>query len=248
MKQTRESKADYDLWHQGRHEDRPLDEMVLYPWHRNGLSLLKDVAQLKNQQVLEVGCGAGDFSIYLAKHGANVTAIDFSEEAIRIAQLKSATQAVQVDFVVKDAQDLSSFPTGTYDVIFSFECLEHLPDPQRMVKECYRVLKTNGKIILTTENYSNAMVLAWVVTWLKKKPFDSGSGVQPIENFFVFWVVKRMFRKAGFKEIKTGGTHHVFLLLPRLDPRTFVKNEFRNGWLRYVFKPFARHMTFYGVK
>ena len=174
-------------------------------------------------------------------------AVDFSRQAIELAEGKAATQKVAVDFRVADAQCLP-FADDSFDLLFSCECLEHVPDPRKTLSEFCRVLKPSGKLLLTTENYSNAMVLGWIVSWYRGQPFNSGAGVQPIEHFFLFWRVKRMLKEAGFNVERMAGSHHVFLMLPRFHPHTFVVEYFRNRFVARFLRPLARHMTFAAVK
>ena len=102
--------------------------------------------------------------------------------------------------------------------------------------------------MLTTENYSNAMVIYWAMAWLSGKPFNSGSGVQPIENFFLFWRVKKMMRRAGFKVARMTGAHHVFFVVPGCHPHLFVRKRFRTPLWATLFRPLARHVSFRAVK
>lgn len=235
---------EYNAWHQSVHGAESTTELHLCQWHLDALSLSPP---LENASVLEVGCGPGDFAIHLASKAKAVTAVDFSPVAIEIADKKRAAQNVQAEFKVADAQQLP-FTDNCFDVVFSCECLEHLPNPQRALIEMHRVLRPGGTLILTTENYSNAMLVYWGLAWLMGKPFNSGSGVQPIENFFVFWRVKRLFQRAGLEVVQMIGAHHVFLVLPRCHPHLFVKERFRNGMLARLFRPFARHFTFRAIK
>jgi ubiquinone biosynthesis O-methyltransferase len=241
---NKDSADAYDRWHREIHGGENPAAVSLQDWHRNALSLSPSQDRLA---VLEVGCGAGDFAIYLAGRGANVTAVDFSRQAIELARAKSVAQKMPVNFQVADAQSLP-FEGDSFDVVFSCECLEHVPDPRRALAEFYRVLKPSGRLVLTTENYSNAMLLGWLVCWLRKEPFNSGAGVQPIEHFFLFWRVRQMFRAAGFRVQRMIGSHHVFLMLPRFDPGTFVVERFDNPIAGALLRPFARHMAFAAVK
>jgi 2-polyprenyl-3-methyl-5-hydroxy-6-metoxy-1,4-benzoquinol methylase len=71
----------YDNWHQTVHGQDVLTESKLEGWHIDALSLSPS---LKDLNLLEVGCGAGDFAIHLSKQQAIVTAVDFSSKAIEI--------------------------------------------------------------------------------------------------------------------------------------------------------------------
>lgn len=234
----------YDQWHESVHGNENPIQINLAPWHKTVLRLLPS---LEGLNILEVGCGVGDFALHLADLHARVTAVDFSPQAIEIAQKKSTAQKKSVDFQVADAQSLP-FEDNSFDLLLSCECLEHVPNPQLALNEFKRVLKPQGKLVLTTENYSNAMLLYWLKCWILKKPFDSGAGVQPIEHFFLYWRVKRMFNLSGFKVQNMVGWHHVFLVLPKLHPHTFVVEKFKNPLLVKLFKPFARHVAFEAIK
>lgn len=241
---------DYNKWHQKVHGDEKAEEIYLSQWHETTMMLLssslKDI-KAKNTKVLEVGCGVGDFTIYLAKQQIDVTAVDFSSKAIELARQKAKVQNQNIDFQIGNAQKLE-FKDNSFDLLISCECLEHIPEPYLAIREFYRVLKPSGKLVITTENYSNAMLLYWLACWVRKEPFNSGEQVQPIEHFFVYWRVKRMLNLAGFEVKKMIGSHHVFLLLPRFHPSTFVKERFTNPFFAKLFLPFARHIAFEAVK
>ena len=230
----------YDAWHQSVHGASAASALELAQWHHDALSLSPPV---RGRRILEVGCGVGDFAVHLAHAGATMTAVDFASAAIEMARARAAAHAVKVDFQTADALNLP-FASGSFDLLFSCECLEHLPDPAQALREMTRVLRPGGALILTTENYSNAMLLAWVVAWWRKEPFNSGSVVQPIEQFFLFWRVRRMMRDAGLRVRRMIGAHHVFLLLPRLHPHTFVRERFHWPFFAWLFRPCARHVSF----
>ena len=234
----------YDVWHEKVHGQEDPTLINLEDWHKNALSLAPN---LKGLKVLEVGCGVGDFAIYLNNEGANVTAVDFSKKAIELAKEKGKVRNCRINFQIADAQSLP-FPDDEFDLIFSCECLEHIPEPKLALKEMNRVLKKSAKVILTTENYSNAVILYWIKCWLTKELFNSGNEVQPIDHFFLFWNIQSMFHNTGFKVKKLIGSHHVFLLLPRFHPHTFVIEKFNNPFFASMFKPFARHMTYLSTK
>ena len=186
-------------------------------------------------------------ALYLSKNNEDISAVDFSSYAIRLAKRKAKAQNKKVNFMVADAQNLP-FLDNSFDVIFSCECLEHSTNPEKTLVEFNRVLKTDGELIVTTENYSNALVLWWIKSWILRRPFDSGAGIQPIEHFFLFWYVRKMLKKAGFKVQKMIGSHHVFLVLPKVHPFTFVKEWFNNKFAEIIFRPLARHMAFKAMK
>lgn len=234
----------YDEWHQAVHIGRSGLHLELKQWHIDALALAQEIV---GKTVLEVGCGAGDFAFALELRGGLVTAVDFSATAIEAARRKASERNSKVIFDQEDACNLP-FPDEGFDIVFSCECLEHLPDPAGAVQEMARVLNPGGTLILTTENYSNALFLIWLKCLILHVPFNSGEVAQPIERFFVFPMIYRMFQKAGLRMVATKAAHHVFLILPRLHPHTFVVERFASPLFTRVFKPFGRHWTYKAIK
>lgn len=239
-------KTQYDTWHVHRGESEQGTASLTHSWHITAAKLLPD---LNGRRVLEIGCGRGDFALWLAERApeANITAIDFSDAAIEIAKKRAAEAGGRVRFEVGDAQSLR-FENDSFDVIVSCECLEHVPRPELMIGEMYRLLKPGGQFVLTTENYFNGMVLAWIKSWLTKTPFNSGSGLQPYEHFFVSWQVRRMLERSGLKVDHMESNHFQWLLLPRTAPSLLCTEEFNHPVFKRFFRPFGRHFTFRGIR
>lgn len=237
-------REDYDAWHQQVADHESLTEELHHPWHVTVAKLLPD---LQGRKILEIGCGRGEFAIWLASRfsKARVMAVDLSNAAIEIAKSRARDAAVSVGFAVESAEYLS-FRDCSFDYVVSCECMEHVADPMHMAREIYRVLQPGGRFILTTENYFNGMILLWLQTWILGKPFNSGSGVQPRENFFLFWRVKRILCKSGLHVEWMESNHFQWLFLPRTDPGRLCTEDFANPFLKRLFRPFGRHFAFCG--
>lgn len=234
----------YNAWH--RETEQQDGDALTHPWHLTACRLLPD---LDGRRVLEIGCGRGSLAAWMARAypRADITAVDFSATAIEIARARTSPTGARVRYEVADAQALE-FPDAAFDVLVSCECLEHVPVPAAMASEMRRVLVPGGRFVLTTENYFNGMLLAWLQTWLTGKPFDSGSGTQPHENFFVFWRVKRILERAGLSVDHMESSHFQWLLLPRTDPGRLCTPDFHNAVLKRLARPFGRHFTFAGSR
>lgn len=101
--------------------------------------------------VLDVCCGSGGPSRYLAqKYRCRVTGIDLTE--CRVEGAKRLTAMVGLDdnvtFQTANALDLA-FDDGTFDVVISQEAVCHIPDKDRLVAQCARVLKPGGRLAFT---------------------------------------------------------------------------------------------------
>jgi tocopherol O-methyltransferase len=104
------------------------------------------------EQILDVGCGIGGSTLYLAnKFKANACGITLSPvQATRAtARAKEANWQQAIEFQVADAQAMP-FPDNSFDLVWSLESGEHMPDKTKFLQECYRVLKPNGTLILAT--------------------------------------------------------------------------------------------------
>ena len=103
-------------------------------------------------QILDVGCGIGGSSLYLAeKFGASTEGITLSPvQANRATQRAEAAGLSQrVGFQVADALAIP-FPDESFDLVWSMESGEHMPNKQKFLQECYRVLKPGGKFLMAT--------------------------------------------------------------------------------------------------
>jgi 2-polyprenyl-3-methyl-5-hydroxy-6-metoxy-1,4-benzoquinol methylase len=102
------------------------------------------------QRVLDAACGVGFGSQILAEKGAAfVCGLDLSREAIRYASQHFAHPAVT--YLVADALRADSFATP-FDVVVSFETIEHVPDPERFVAAVHRLLAAEGRFLCSAPN------------------------------------------------------------------------------------------------
>jgi ubiquinone/menaquinone biosynthesis C-methylase UbiE len=100
----------------------------------------------KINNVLEIGCGIGLVSAYLASElGVHVYATDFDPDEIKLAQQLN-TEKETLHFKVEDASKLS-FPENSFDLVISQNVFHHIPDWQTAVSEIHRVLRPEGYFI-----------------------------------------------------------------------------------------------------
>ncbi|PSB03789.1 methyltransferase domain-containing protein [Merismopedia glauca] len=102
--------------------------------------------------ILDVGCGIGGSSLYLAQQfNAQVTGITLSpvQAARATARSQAASLGDRTHFQVADAQAMP-FADNSFDLVWSLESGEHMPDKVKFLQECYRVLKPGGKLLFAT--------------------------------------------------------------------------------------------------
>lgn len=105
-----------------------------------------------NKRVLDVACGEGYGSRLLADWGASeVVGVDISHEAVQAAQQHFGGQ--RVSFVQSEGETLlEKFPPASFDLIVSFETIEHVTDPIQFLENVKRLLKPGGVIAISCPN------------------------------------------------------------------------------------------------
>ena len=103
-------------------------------------------------RILDVGCGAGFFSVLLAKEGHRVTGVDLTPDMIENAKILAAEENADCEFIVMDAENLD-FPDGTFDVVISRNLTWTLPHVRRAYRDWVRVLKKGGVLLNFDANY-----------------------------------------------------------------------------------------------
>ena len=102
----------------------------------------------RGKDVVETACGSGQGLSYLNGIAKSLEAGDYSEKMIEIAKVHYEDRINLQQF---DAQDMP-FEDQSKDVIILFEALYYLPDPDKFVWECVRVLRPKGKVLICTAN------------------------------------------------------------------------------------------------
>ena len=123
----------------------PMSERWLY-------EIKNQLPQDRNLRVLDVGCGAGFFSVLLAKEGYQVTGVDLTPDMIENARILAAEEKTACDFLVMDAENLS-FADESFDVVISRNLTWTLPDVKSAYREWVRVLKKGGVLLNFDANY-----------------------------------------------------------------------------------------------
>jgi 2-polyprenyl-3-methyl-5-hydroxy-6-metoxy-1,4-benzoquinol methylase len=111
---------------------------------------------MKGKLILDVACGVGYGTRYLSDAGNRVIGVEIDSESIRYAQ-KRYSSSGQPLFVQSDATILG-INSDTFDVICSFETIEHMRDVDGYLKEIKRVLKPSGLFIVSTPMVSESNI------------------------------------------------------------------------------------------
>jgi 2-polyprenyl-6-hydroxyphenyl methylase/3-demethylubiquinone-9 3-methyltransferase len=142
---------------------------------------------LRDQRVVDVGCGGGIFAEAVARLGAHVTGIDLSEKGIGVARLHQYESGTSVDYRLVAAETLALEMPGAFDLVTCLELLEHVPEPASTVGACARLAKPGGVVVFSTLNrnpksYAQAILGAeYVLKLLPRGTHDWSRFLRPSE-------------------------------------------------------------------
>ena len=115
--------------------------------------LLSAVAS--GERVLDVGCGEGVFAAALLDAGARVTAADVAQEPLRRA--RAARPGLET--VLLESESDWPLPDSAFDVVWAGEVIEHVADIAGWLSELRRVLRSGGRLMLSTPSLGRAQLL-----------------------------------------------------------------------------------------
>ena len=111
---------------------------------------------IKKGKALDICCGAGTNTVYLAEKGFEVTGIDISPKAIAYAKKKAKQANVNINLMVQNFLNLP-FEKAEFDFVFDMGCFHHVKveDRPKFIKGVHRVLRNGGTYLLTCFSYKN---------------------------------------------------------------------------------------------
>lgn len=187
-------------WWDPESEFRPLHQ--INPLRLNWIDSL---ASLRGKLVLDVGCGGGILSDSMARKGAQVTGIDLSTKALRVAQLHALEAGTaNVQYREVSAEALAAEAPASFDVVTCMEMLEHVPDPASVVRACSQLVKPGGWVFFSTINRNPKSFLfaivgaEYVLRMLPKGTHEYAKMIRPSE-------LASYCREAGLELTQTRG-------------------------------------------
>ena len=203
------------------------DEIEAYHQSKyNDESKLIDYRRYSGKKLLEIGCGWGSDLILFAANGANVTGIDLSESAIKLARMYFDYRQVPADLKVGNAEELQ-FADDEFDVVVSLGVLHHTPNTQKAIDEVYRVLKPGGEaVIMLYHKYSWYNLLCK----LSRTNFEHYKEDAPIVKLYSKEEVLRMLSRFTEVEIE----------ITRLPDKTIKRHGLLAACYNGILIPFCR--------
>jgi len=157
-------------------------------------------------------------------------AADFSPSAVQKGKRFAAEKGLaQIRWEVMDIENIAH-QNESFDTVISCETIEHVPDPQKAVRELSRILKPGGRLFLTTPNYMGLPGLHRLYVGLTGRTYREEG--QPINNFMLLPRTRRMVVRAGLhvKVVDAIGHYLPFPGRPPIEMRALNNPRFLMRW------------------
>ncbi len=151
------------------------------------LNYIDELASIAGKTIVDVGCGGGILSEGMATAGGNVTGIDLSDKALKVAKLHLLESGKQVDYRKITVESLAKEMPGQFDIVTCMEMLEHVPEPASVIKACAELAKPDGWVFFSTINrnpksYVYAIIGAeYVLNMLPRGTHEYAKFIKPSE-------------------------------------------------------------------
>lgn len=188
----------------------------------SALSLIKlEIGERQNLTICDLGCGRGWLSDYLSRFG-NVTAVDFSQEAVNSASLRYPS----IKFVCANVLEYS--PAEKFDLVLSSEVIEHIDNQSRYADVISSILKPGGFLLMTcpngaqktawkTENESEQPMEKWITCSALNKLLIPNLEIIRHDTFYLYFSylgLRRLFNAPKFQRLLSSiGMLRVFEVL-----------------------------------
>ncbi|MDG1722257.1 MAG: bifunctional 2-polyprenyl-6-hydroxyphenol methylase/3-demethylubiquinol 3-O-methyltransferase UbiG [SAR86 cluster bacterium] len=186
---------------------------------------------LKNMDVLDVGCGGGLLCEALFNFNGKISGIDAAGPGIEIAIKHAKDNCKEILYRDITAEELVDSESEKYDVVTCLEVIEHVPDPQSLVTACSNLLKPGGSLFLSTINrnprsWITAIVGAeYIFNILPKGTHEFSKFIKPSE-------LASCMRTAGINLSETKG-----MFYNPLTHKANLNNDLGVNYLMYGKKP-----------
>lgn len=203
--------------------------------------VLKKLEVTPSDSLLDIGCGRGELVIYHSMQGGSSTGVDFSEDAIRLAETKAKELGLQCRFITCPFQDIPE--NVTYDKIISLDFIEHISagEAELFIRKCNKILKDGGRLLIFT--YPNTLRRKYgykiirYFSYLKKKPLPVQETDTLSKHYKEYHLneqncltLKSLARDAGFKDFQI--TYYDPSVKESVFKKILINTPFRHLFLK----------------
>ena len=201
----------------------------------NNPATFKLIGDVRGRLVLDLACGEGYNTRILARKGAKVTGVDFSEKLIELARREEAEEKLGICYHVLDAADLKEFSSSYFDLVTCFMSLQDIENYEMAISEVARVLRNRRRFVFSIPHPCFETIIV------------NGKRISATRRYFgavkypVQWKMERLvkpFRTTGFHRTLTAYFDALYtskLFVARLvEPRPTQKALLKHSPLREV--------------
>ena len=206
-----------------------------------------DVAALAGSRVLDIGCGSGVLSCYMARNGARVTGADITEQGTKLTAQNAAAHGLGVAVVRTDAEAMG-FADSSFDFVLAWGVLHHSNSTEKALAELGRVLRPGGRGLMMVYHRASLVYYLKGLYWLVARGrIFRGDTFESITDLYADGYYHRHFRRrelarclrdAGLEPTLVTATQQEEAILPGLGGRWDAMLKARFGW--YLVAEFGR--------
>ena len=154
-------------------------------------------------RVLDAGCGEGFVAIHMASKGLSVEGIDIVDHHIEGARrnVRRAGYEKTVTISFADYHHLEQYPDGSFDGVYVIETLSHSTDPQKVLSEFFRIIRSGGRLAL--QEYEHVEEKRMLKDHVQRMRYINELGSMPALNLFEVGVLESMVVKQGFGNVES---------------------------------------------
>jgi SAM-dependent methyltransferase len=195
---------------------RPWMNPYKFPWIMERIE--RESRILRGKHLLEVGCGMGYDSLEFLRRGVRVTATDLTPAAVELTRRHFEIQDVEPEDVRIENGLALSFPSETFDAVWSNGVLHATGDTHRAVQEVRRVLKPGGRAIIS--HFYRKPSWMWTLSRWGRENIEYKEEDPPINEFYTEGEILEFFD--GFRVVEAVQEHHRALPAHRFGVKSFL--------------------------